>query len=161
AAEPRFFMLETIREYADEQLRANGETATTEQRHAYYYLQLAETAATHWFSKERDFWCERLDPEDANLRKALAWCKAEPRAGQAGLRMATALLYHWFLRDSFPEGGSWLRNMLARTDSTDRSIVRGHAITGLGWAQWFEGDYDAAATSAEEAVSIARENGGA
>src|SRR5262249_43846835 len=99
--------------------------------------------------------------EDANLRKALAWCKAEPRAGQAGLRMATALLYHWFLRDSFPEGGSWLRNMLARTDSTDRSIVRGHAITGLGWAQWFEGDYDAAATSAEEAVSIARENGGA
>src|SRR5262249_51948224 len=82
AAEPRFFMLETIREYADEQLRANGETAATEQRHAYYYLQLAETAATHWFSKERDLWCERLDPEDANLRKALAWCKAEPRAGQ-------------------------------------------------------------------------------
>jgi predicted ATPase len=157
--EPRFTMLETIHEYAQEQLEASGEAAVVQQQHADYFLRLSEEAEPHMYSPERDVWMERLDREEANLRVALAWSKADRNAVQTGLRLVGALSYYWFLRGSVREGRTWLEGMLERTDSTDRSAVRGTALVGAGWLAWAEGDYAAASPRTEQALSIAREMG--
>ncbi len=157
--EPRFTMLETIHEYAQEQLVASREAVTVQQRHADYFLRLAEEADPHMFGQERDVWMERLDREEANLRAALAWSKGDRDAVQTGLRLAGALSFYWFLRDSVREGRVWLEGMLERTDGTDRSAARGHALTGAGWLDWVEGDYEAASPRAEEGLSIVRARG--
>jgi predicted ATPase len=157
--QPRFSMLETIDEYAQEQLAASGEAATLQQRHTEYFLRLAEQAEPHMFSPERDVWMERLEREDANLRAALAWSKADSNALQTGLRLVGALPFYWFLRGSVGEGRTWLEGMLERTDGSDRSAARGRALLGAGWLAWAEGDYQAASLLAEESLSILREKG--
>jgi predicted ATPase len=157
--EPRFTMLETIHEYAQEQLQASGEVATVQQRHADYFLRVALEADPHMFGPEREVWMERLDREDANLRAALSWSKADGNAVQTGLRLVGALSFYWFLRGSVREGRTWLEGMLARTAGTDRSAARGKALLGAGWLAWVEGDYAAASLRTEESLSIAREMG--
>jgi predicted ATPase len=157
--EPRFTMLETIREYATEQLLASGEEATVQEQHAHYFLRLAEEVWPHLSSPQWDSWVERLEREDANLRAALAWSKANKDRVEIGLRLAGALSWYWFLRDDVREGRTWLEAMLERTDGTDRSAARGKALVGAGWLAWEEGDYQAASPRAEEGLSIVRERG--
>jgi predicted ATPase len=158
--EPRFTLLETIREYATEQLQASGEEAAVQERHAHYFLRLAEEAEPYLYNPERDLWLERLEREDANLRAALAWSKANQDAVEIGLRLAGALSFYWFLHDAVREGRAWLEEMLARTGSTERSAARGRALWGAGLLAWAEGDYEAASLRAEESLSIWREAGG-
>jgi predicted ATPase len=155
--EPRFGMLETIHEYAQEQLVASGEAAVVQERHAAYFLRLALEAEPHMFGPEREVWMERLDREEANLRAALAWSKADTSAVQTGLRLVRALSFYWWLRGSVREGRTWSEGMLERTGSTDQSAARGQALVGAGWMAWVEGDYTAASFLVEESLPIVRE----
>src|SRR5437764_33180 len=71
SGEPRFTLLETIREYASEQLAASREEAAAQERHAHYFLRLAEAAWPHLYrSAERDGWMERPQSEASNLQRA-------------------------------------------------------------------------------------------
>ncbi|HVB65434.1 MAG TPA: NB-ARC domain-containing protein, partial [Nitrolancea sp.] len=69
--EPRFAMLETIREYAIERLEESGEAGAIRRRHARYYLELVETTEPAFFNKEWPIWLRRLEQEHDNLRAAL------------------------------------------------------------------------------------------
>jgi predicted ATPase len=155
--EPRFTMLETIHEYAQEQLEASGEATAAQKRHTDYFLRLAEAADPYMFRPERDVWMERLDREEGNLRAALAWSEADRNAGETGVRLVRALSFYWVLRGYVREGRMWSEGMLERTRSTDRSAARGRALHGAGWLAWVEGDYEAASLHTEEALSIVRE----
>jgi predicted ATPase len=157
--EPRFTMLETIHEYATEQLVASGEATAVQERHADYFLRLAEEADLSMLRPEREAWMERLDREEANLRAALAWSKADSNAVQTGLRLVGSLAFYWSLRGFVREGRTWLEAMLERSDGSDRSTARGKALVGAGWLAWAEGDYQAASPRAEEGLSIVREIG--
>jgi predicted ATPase len=158
SGEPRFTMLETIREYATEQLQESREEAAVLARHAQYFLRLVEEAEPH-SSAGWESWLERLEPEDANLRVALAWCEARQDRVETGLRLAGALFGYWLLRGSLQEGRTWLEALLAHSASSDRSVVRSQALFGAGILALFEGDFAAAAMQDEEALSIAREVG--
>src|SRR6266566_4920529 len=155
--EPRFSMLETIHEYAQEQLAASGEEAAVQERHAHYFLRLAEEAEPHLFRPEWESWLEQLEREDGNLREALAWSKANKDGFEIGLRLAGALYYYWFLLGYLHEGRTWLEEMLARTGSSERSAARGRALLGAGWLAWAEGDFEAASPRAEESLAMVRE----
>ena len=157
--EPRFSMLEKIREYATEQLEASGEEATMQERHAHYFLRLSEETEPHLSRSGWESWLEGLSREDANLSAALAWSKANEDAVETGLRLAGALYYYWFLRGYLHEGRTWLEGMLARTESSERSAARGKALLGAGWLAWAEGDYEAASLRAEQSLSTVREVG--
>jgi predicted ATPase len=160
SGEPRFSMLETIREYASEQLAASGEEAAVQAQHVQYFLQLAEEAELHLYRPaRRDSWLERLEPEDANLRVALAWCEAKQDRVETGLGLAGALAWYWYLRGSQQEGRTWLEALLAHSASSDRTVVRGLALAGAGMLAVFDGDFAVAASHEEEALSIAREVG--
>src|SRR5262245_15480473 len=71
--EPRFMMLETIREYALQQLLASEELDTLRLHHLDYFIKLAEGAEAHAFGREQIAWFDRLEVEFGNLRAALAW----------------------------------------------------------------------------------------
>jgi predicted ATPase len=159
--EPRFAMLETIREYASEQLVASREEAAVQTLHVQYFLRLTEDTLPHLYRPaERESWLERLEPEDANLRVALTWCEARQDRVETGLRLAGALTWYWYLRGSLQEGRTWLEALLAQSASSDRSVVRSRALYGAGLLAFYEGDFAAAAAQEEEALSIAHEVGG-
>jgi predicted ATPase len=101
--EPRFMMLETMREYAFEQLVLSGEEDNMRRQHAFIFLQLAETADSHLRGAQQHVWDKRLDREHANLRAAMAWAE-EQHEELIGLRLAAALAWYWMKRDYLHEG---------------------------------------------------------
>ncbi len=110
--EPRFRMLETIREYAHERLTASGEAEEIGRRHACYYLALAELAEQELFGAQQLGWLLRLDADDGNLSAALAWSHTTG-AHEQSLRLTAALWYYWALRSRYVEGRRWLDQALA------------------------------------------------
>jgi predicted ATPase len=108
---PRFAMLETIREYGQEQLALAGEQAETRRRHAEWCLTLAERAAPKLLGPRQADWLVRLDAEHDNLRAALQWTIAQ-RDAQTALRLGTALHRFWTLRGHTGEGRRWLEQAL-------------------------------------------------
>ena len=88
--EARFSMLETLREYALEQLIASGEAETVQARHAFYFLSRAEQAAHELAGERQAEWLSRLEQEHGNLRTALQWA-VDHVEGTTALRLATTL----------------------------------------------------------------------
>ena len=111
--EPRFRMLETIREYAIERLSESGQLADTRTRHLERYVQLAETAEPELTRSGQALWLERLTEENDNIRAALAW-SFESGQVELGLRLAGALVRFWSIRGLMSEGRRWLTEALAR-----------------------------------------------
>jgi non-specific serine/threonine protein kinase len=120
--EVRYRLLETLREYAWEQLSAAGELAAVRTRHRDWYLQLAEQADATATKPEQKEWLTRLEGELENLRAALAWCQEEADANPAGdgaevgLRLAVALWSMCIRRGYLRECLQWLEGMLTRGD---------------------------------------------
>ena len=105
--EPRFTMLETIREYGLERLIANGEIEATRQAHAEYYLALAEKAEPELAGPQQATWFDRLEREHDNLRAVMEWCLEREDSGQRiemALRLAGALRQFWEVRAHRDEG---------------------------------------------------------
>lgn len=117
-ASARFSMLETVREFALEQLAASGEADVIRGRHAAWYLALAEQAELFtWGGPEQAQWLDRLEVDLPNVRAALAWLE-ETGDTEATMRLAGALVGLWFNRSHRPEGYAWLRRALAQADET-------------------------------------------
>jgi predicted ATPase/class 3 adenylate cyclase len=148
--EERFWMLETIREYATEQLDQSGEAADLRGRHALHFLTLAEEAEPH-LPADRRGWFERLDLEHDNLRAALDHFEAVGET-QLALRLAGALSRFWFTKGHLQEGRRRLRNAL-RTDERP-TTARAKALTKAA----FMGD-DNATALAEEGLALNHELG--
>lgn len=93
-SEPRFMMLETIREYALEQLKQSGEIAIIRQRHCQFYLSLVESTTTTSLGPHNRHCFNQLDLEHDNLRAALTWA-LEQRETEIADRLSTALGWLW------------------------------------------------------------------
>ena len=107
----RFWMLETIREYAREQLDGSGEADELRRRHAGHFLALAEEAEPH-LRGDPKAWLERLDPEHDNLRAALDWLEAAGET-QSALRLVAGLSEFWGVRGHFAEANRRIERALA------------------------------------------------
>jgi predicted ATPase/DNA-binding XRE family transcriptional regulator len=92
--EPRFSMLDTIREYALEQLAASGRAETLRRQHAAYFLALAEAVEAQLRGPQEVRWLARLEEEHDNLRAALKWCSDQDETEKAA-RLAVALRWFW------------------------------------------------------------------
>jgi predicted ATPase/DNA-binding CsgD family transcriptional regulator len=152
--EPRFGMLETIREYAAERFEASGDADTWRRRHAEYYLALAEQAAPELVGPAQTTWLERLEREHDNLRAALGW--AIERGGEAlGLRLAAALGHFWAVRGHLNEGQGWLERALSRWPEAP-APARAEALGAAGHLAYIRNEYERAATLHEEGLSLRR-----
>ena len=151
--EPRYVMLETVREYGLERLAASGEAADIRGRHAAFFLALAETAEPHLRGPGQIAWLDRLEAELPNLRASLAWLRDTGEAGR-GLRLDAALWTSWVVRDRVPEGRQWLESFLAPAPVAPTERL--NALLALGDLCERQGDYAAAAAHAEDALGLAR-----
>jgi predicted ATPase len=117
--EPRFAMLETIREYGLEMLTTTGELEATRRVHAAYYLTLAEEAEPGLRGAQQLVWVKRLEQEKNDLRAVLAWSvepEQDEEVGQRrelGLRLGAALRPFWVAHVHFCEGQVLLQRVLA------------------------------------------------
>jgi predicted ATPase/class 3 adenylate cyclase len=130
--EPRFLMLETIREYAWERLEQSGELDVVRAAYAAHYLAVAEAAHPKLRGSEQLAWLARLEQEHANLRAVLTWSQAAPERLEVGLQLARSLIWFWQLRGHVREGLSWLTNLLEHSGPAQRSVVYARALFAAG-----------------------------
>jgi predicted ATPase/DNA-binding CsgD family transcriptional regulator/DNA-binding XRE family transcriptional regulator len=155
--DPRYVMLETIREYGLERLAASGETGAVRREHAVHFLALAERAASEWWGPEPRPWLERLEVEHDNLRAALGW-SVEQEDIEFGLRLASALHWFWRVRGPVSEGRQWTERVLARCLPAAPAL-RAKLLTRAGDLAMVEHDYPRAVALHEESLKIAQELG--
>jgi predicted ATPase/DNA-binding NarL/FixJ family response regulator len=155
--EARFRMLETIREYAFEQLITAGEVAQTRQRHGDHFLALAEAAKPQLRGPEQAVWLARLEAERDELRTALDWMVERGDAEQA-LLLASLLVDFWVIRGHFVEGLAWLERALA-LPVPGRGATRGRtrALRFASVLASFHGAYERARALAEQSLVLARD----
>jgi predicted ATPase/DNA-binding XRE family transcriptional regulator len=151
---PRFWMLETIREYALEQLEASGETARLRDRHRAWFLRLAETAAPHLRGPDQVRWLDRLEMEHDNLRAALDWGAATEEGLESRLRLGAALWWFWQIRGYWSEGWAQLASALAQP--APPSPARAQALIAAGALGIDMVGRDKAAPLLEEGLHLAR-----
>jgi predicted ATPase/DNA-binding CsgD family transcriptional regulator len=152
--EPRFLMLETVREFGLEQLAAAGEEATTRDRHAAWCLAFAGEAPSAMSPIAPPGTLDRLEAEHPNLRSALAWLDETGRLGQL-LPLADQLCFFWDLAGHYREGLSWLERALAVSDEDTPARIRCEALCKVGHlAQTL--DEPRAASYLEQALALAR-----
>ncbi len=155
--EPRFIMLETIREYAQELLVERGEAAMVGQRHAEYALALAERAEGGVQGARQVEWLARLEQEHDNLRAALAWLLEHDEA-EAAQRMSAALAQFWYMHGYISEGRRWLEKALASSATTSPEL-RVKLLNRLGSLAFDQGNYAEATRFHHESLALARELG--
>ncbi|MFF5207620.1 BTAD domain-containing putative transcriptional regulator [Streptosporangium sp. NPDC000396] len=129
--EPRYRVLETIREYGLEQLARRDEVDVIRGRHAGFFLQLAETADPYLRTSDQLRWLARLSAERDNLSAAIRWA-AESGDADLAVRFGVALCWFWFLRDHPPESLDLLGRVLQVRGSTEPRaralVVAAHAL---------------------------------
>jgi predicted ATPase/Tfp pilus assembly protein PilF len=155
--EPRFWMLETIREYGLERLEESGEAAATAARHAGFYCELAEQAEGELQGAEQAAWLERLEREHDNLRAAIG-SSLERGDFETAARICGALRRFWYLHAHLSEGRTWLAKVLEQGDTLPPALRARvlHAEVVLAWSQ---GDHEAARRSAGQSLRIWQELG--
>jgi predicted ATPase/class 3 adenylate cyclase/DNA-binding CsgD family transcriptional regulator len=159
--EPRFVMLETIREYGLECLVMHGEMESTQQAHALYYLALAEEAEPELGGPEQMVWLERLEREYDNLRAALRWSLEQGEMGgniEMALRLAGALWRFWEIRGHWSDGRDFLERALAGSKGV-AVPVQVKALKAAASLAFVQSDNERAEALYEECLARCREVG--
>ena len=151
-AEPRFVMLETIREYALECLTNSGDLSAARRAHAAYCLVVAEEGNPELSSADRALWLVQCDLEIDNFRSALNWLFQELELDW-GLRLCVALFRFWDMREHITEGRARLETIM-RLAGTERPKERARVLLFLGALATAQGDYPAAESFLEQSLSL-------
>lgn len=153
--EPRFAMLETIREYGLEQLEASGEAIHIRRQHADFFLKLAERAEPELQGPWQAAWLERLEGDHDNLRVALQ-SSIEAGALETAARISNALWQFWRVHGHLREGRRWLDEVLGGSSKLSSS-VQAKTLNEAGDLARFRGDYALATALLEESLTLQRE----
>jgi hypothetical protein len=165
----RHRMLEPIRQYGRERLKESGEAQRLRERHAEYYLALAEGADAQGADRELNAarpvaWLKRMESEHDNLRAALSWAldkKDEPdgrhAARELGLRLAVALWWFWHTHQT--EGRRYLGKALSGECGPAMTHWRALALEAAAGLALYQADYGASKGLMEEALALYRELG--
>jgi len=156
SSEARFSMLETIHEYALEQLGAAQERAEVRRAHAAYFLVLAEEGDASLTGSDRSAWLARFDAEHDNCRQAVEWLLVSGPVEWA-LRLGAALFRYWEARELLTEGRQRLAAVLSMPGARARTKERSRALFAAGVLAVEQGDYAAARELLAESLSISEE----
>lgn len=165
--EPRYFLLETIRQYARDKLLENGEGEGTRDRHLAYYLEMTETAMPEMLTREKELgWIRKLETEYDNIRTAVEWGLSENPI--AAMRLVRSLTYLFVVTSYASEGHRWGAEALARVKTLtengknltdEENLYKARLIAGLSIMSFSMGDNRAAAMEAEQAINLLRSFG--
>lgn len=155
--EPRFTMLETIREFAAERFKSEGKTQIIQQKHLAYYLKLVQRAEPELTGKDMSIWLDRLEIELDNIRAALDFGLREdatPENKESAATLVGTLWYFWYSRGLLQEGSEWSRRALACTPAENEA--RAKVLSGTGNLLWSQDYNEEAHFYLEEAISLFR-----
>ena len=156
SGEPRYGLLETVRQYARDGLNDAGEAAAVRARHAATFMDLAARGYHERFEKEQQ-WTVILETEHDNLRAALEFLR-ESDAGKY-LELAGALAWFWQTRSHLVEGREHLSAALAATPAGTPSPARAQALWGAARITAWQGSAAAGRPMMEQALQIWRQLG--
>lgn len=150
----RFYMLDIIHEYASEKLLARGEKERgyLQQRHAIYYLELAEASEPALRGPQQQLWLVRLKDEHRNLCAALKWILSKNDAEMA-LKITGSLWRYWWTHGHLSEGRGWLQKALA-FPAPQQTRLRARALNGAGILARCQGDFTNAHIYLEASLEI-------
>ncbi|MFL5641232.1 MAG: ATP-binding protein [Chloroflexota bacterium] len=153
--EPRFGMLQIIREFAAEKLASARDAAEVRQRHTLHVLELAEAAGPELRSSVLRMWQHTLRSEQENIRTVL---RRTTDGGDVivGLRIAGAIWDYWHYWAELREGARWLEALLTMPAAAEPTLVRAQALRALAGLRYWQGDGHRALVLYEEALGIVR-----
>jgi len=160
--EPRYFLLETIRQYARDKLLEQGEGKGTRDRHLAYFLEMAETAQPEILAREKELeWIHRLQMEYDNIRTAIEWALSNNPLAAA--RIVYSLSSLSVVRSSAGEGHRWGEKALKEIDNSGKNktneekLIRARLLVSMGIMSFSMGDNQASRSEAMEATPTLRE----
>ena len=151
SAERRFAMLETIREFAAEQLAASREATVIPERHARIFLAHVEQAAAACHRRTEAAALRRLEPELGNMRVALIWAAGPSGSVELALRLANGLFWFWYTRGYYAEAWTWTIELLARPEQASTPQSRLLTAINASWLALHLGQPDEALRFATDA----------
>ena len=154
----RFELLDTIREYAGEQLEARGEGAEIRVRHGAAFLALAEEAAPHLAGDDQRGWLDRLEREHDNIRAALDHAVASGDGARA-VPLAFAMWRFWQKRGHLPEARRRLDLIAGQPWAREDPVRWARLMEALGGIAWWQADLAAMGGFYQEALRVWRELG--
>ncbi len=156
--DPRFRMLETIREFALEQLVARGEEEALRERHAACVLSFAERAAAEVFGSDQATWLDRFEAEHDNIRAALAWTFARDRA-ETAMPLLVACWRFWQMRGYLQEARERANQVLELPSAAQHPDARAAALEAAGGIAYWQADLEASRRWYQEGLDLARASG--
>lgn len=155
----RHGLLETIRQYAAEQLNDSGEATEVRTRHLAYFVALAEKVGPKLQGAEAAARLAELDAERENLLAAHEWCGCADGGAELGLRLVAAIRNYWIHRDPTEPGIRVTIDALSRAQAQTRSQARCRALDAASLLLGVKGRFAEVPRYSEEALSIAQEIG--
>ncbi len=155
--EPRYRMLETIREFALERLEADGTAYEIEQRHAHHFAGFAEEADSHLEGPDAKRWIERLEADHDNLRTAVGWSLDQVNEPELGLRFAGSMARFWVMRGYLSEGYASVTSALEWAGGDAGARLGARAVLGAARLAYRQNNLEAANTHYSEALDLARQ----
>jgi predicted ATPase len=151
--ESRYYLLETIRQYALGKLLKAGEDEGMRQRHAEFFAQWTEQATSEMYGPRQAVWIKRIDTEQDNLRVALEWAVGVNSV--FALRIANALAdNYWSLRGAYAEGSQWYERALPSAGDVPLEL-RAYA---LAYATYISVQQGQITPHAMESLDLARQS---
>jgi predicted ATPase/DNA-binding CsgD family transcriptional regulator len=154
-AKARYHLLEMVRQYAGEKLEECVEEVDVRRRHAAFFVGLAERAEPKLSGPEQVGRLDELERENGNLRVAMSWALVEGEAGIVA-RLGWALRRFWLLHGHQGEGRRWMEALLERDVPPG---PRSRAALVAAVMSQAQGDYEACAGYAPEALALSRQVG--
>ena len=158
-ARPRYRMLETVRQYAEERLAESGEGDLIRGRHLRHCLALAEELEPLYVDARQGAAIALQRAEQENLIAAHAWCEHDRDGAALGLRLAAASWRYWRSSGQFERGRSVARVALAHAGADAEPLPQCRLLNGLATLVYHMGRYDESKALAAEALAVARRIG--
>ena len=149
--EPRFAMLETIRDFAAERAVAAGVQERLRRTHAEYFAEVARAAAPSIMGPDKRGWLDRLEQDHDNLRSAIGWATDAGEA-EIAMRLGADLWRFWQMRGHLAEGFERISRVLALAGSHDRSEARAEALSAAAGLAYWLADTQSARSLYEEEI---------
>jgi predicted ATPase/class 3 adenylate cyclase len=156
--EPRFAMLETIREFAAEQAAERGERDGLRQRHAELFTERASTAQAYLMGSDKRGWLDRIAQDHDNYRAALTWA-IETGAAETAMRLGAALWRFWQMRGHLVEGMERLQAALDLPHAVDHPEARADALSAAAGVAYWQADGDRSRALYEQEIEVRRQLG--
>ncbi len=153
--EPRFLMLQTIKEFAFERLEEAGQAGAVRNRHLDAYITLVQQAQPYLFGPERGRWLDRLELDLDNLRAALEWAIAAGDAARA-LTLGAGLWRFWQMRGHLHEGRARMKTVLAMPTATAFPRERLAALEAAGGLAYWQADMAEAQQYYDQCLELTR-----